>query len=238
MVVALASVETWERALSQLGEPFRVVERAGRHEILEEGRSWGRDEAGERAAIVPACRLEDLGDSRFRAEHRLRYACMSGAMANGIGSVGLVEAMGRNGLLGIFGSAGLSLEAIKKALDQFDRSLGEQIPFGMNLIHSPGEPELESAVVDLYLRRGVRLVEASAFLNLTLPVVRYRVAGIRRDGSGRIFAANRIIAKVSRVEVASKFMAPPPEPLVKELLARGQISAEQAEWSSRDSDGR
>jgi trans-AT polyketide synthase/acyltransferase/oxidoreductase domain-containing protein len=233
VVVALASVESWERALSRLGEPFRVVERSGRHEILEESRWGARDEDGERAAIVPACRLEDLGDSRFRAEHGLRYACMSGAMANGIGSVELVEAMGRSGLLGIFGSAGLTLEAIKRALDHFERSLGEEIPFGMNLIHSPGEPELESAVVDLYLRRGVRLVEASAFLNLTLPVVRYRVAGIRRDGSGRILASNRIIAKVSRVEVASKFMAPAPEPLLRELLAAGQISADQAEWASR-----
>jgi len=233
VVVALASVESWERALSRLGEPFRAVERSGGHEILQESRWGARDEPGEHVAIVPACRLEDLGDSRFRAEHRLRYACMSGAMANGIGSVEIVEAMGRNGLLGIFGSAGLSIEAITRALDQFERSLGDEIPFGMNLIHSPGEPELESAVVDLYLKRGVRLVEASAFMNLTLPIVRYRVAGIRRDGSGRIVTSNRIIAKVSRVEVASKFMAPAPEPLLRQLLAAGQISVEQVEWASR-----
>ena len=112
-------------------------------------------------------------------------------------------------------------------------SLGDSIPYGMNLIHSPGEPELEAAVVDLYLRRGVRLVEASAFLNLTLPVVRYRVAGLRRDGSGRIVAPNRIIAKVSRVEVASKFMAPPPAQFLRELVATGEITPEQAEWAAR-----
>ena len=55
------------------------------------------------------------------------------------------------------------------------RSLGDA-PYGFNLIHSPNEPDLENAVVDLYLRRGVRLVEASAYLDLTLPVVRYRTA--------------------------------------------------------------
>ena len=80
----------------------------------------------------------------------------------------------------------------------------------------------------------MRLVEASAFLNLTLPVVRYRVAGLRRDGSGRIVASNRIIAKVSRVEVASKFMAPPPARLLRELVGhRRRSRAEQAEWAAR-----
>ena len=158
---------------------------------------------------------------------------MSGAMANGIGSVEIVEAMARAGFLGVFGSAGLSLPAIEHALDRLGRSLGDSLPFGMNLIHSPGEPDLERAVVDLYLKRNVRLVEASAFLNLTLLCCAlYRVAGITRDSSGRVVAPNRIIAKVSRVEVASKFLAPPPEPFLRELVAAGDIDAEQAELAA------
>ena len=139
-------------------------------------------------ASIPACRLEHLGDPHFRARHGLRFACMSGAMANGIGSVEIVEAMARAGFLGVFGSAGLPLPAIEHALDRLERSLSDSLPFGMNLIHSPGEPDMESAVVDLYLKRKVTLVEASAFLNLTLPVVRYRLAGITRDSSGRVVA--------------------------------------------------
>src|SRR5208337_3626307 len=91
----------------------------------------------------------------------------------------------------------------------------------------------EAAIVDLYLRRGIRLVEASAFLNLTLPLVRYRVTGIRRDSHGKIVAPNQIIAKISRVEVASKFLAPPPERMLRELLLRGEISPEQAGWAAR-----
>src|SRR5262245_57049828 len=35
---------------------------------------------------VPAFLLENLGDASFRADHRLRYAYLAGAMANGIGS--------------------------------------------------------------------------------------------------------------------------------------------------------
>jgi PfaD family protein len=154
-------------------------------------------------------------------------------MANGIGSVEVVEAMGRQGFLGVFGSAGLSVDTVESAIEGIHRRLGESRPYGMNLIHSPGEPELESAIVDLYLRRKVRLVEASAFLNLTLPVVRFRVAGLHLDGAGRIIAPNRVIAKVSRVEVASKFLSPPPAKFLGELVARGEITPDQAEWAGR-----
>jgi PfaD family protein len=227
-------METLERALARIGVPFQVVDGSGHHPVVESHeRAWTFNGDGEPAAIAPACRLEDLGDPSFRADHKVRYACMSGAMANGIGSVEVVEGMGRHGFLGVFGSAGLSVPAVEQALDRIQRTLRESIPYGMNLIHSPAEPDLESAVVDLYLKRGVRLVEASAFLNLTLPVVRYRVAGLRRDQAGRIVARNRIIAKVSRVEVASKFLAPPPARFLRELLASGGITPEQAEWAAR-----
>ena len=78
---------------------------------------------------------------------------MSGAMANGISSVEVVEAMGRGGMLGIFGAAGLSVEAVERAIDRIQRGPAARLPYGFNLIHSPHEPAIESAVVDLYLRR-------------------------------------------------------------------------------------
>jgi PfaD family protein len=234
VVVASTSPASLERALSQISAPFQIVVRSGQHEVVEDRHvGISSNGAGEPAAMVPGCRLEDMGDERFRADHGLRYAFMSGAMANGIGSVEVVEAMGRQGFLGVFGSAGLSVAAVEHAIERLQGRLGDRIPYGMNLIHSPGEPELESAVVDLYLRRRVQLVEASAFLNVTLPVVRYRVAGLRRDASGRVVAPNRIIAKVSRVEVASKFMAPPPDRFLRELTGTGEITPEQAELASR-----
>ena len=73
-------------------------------------------------------------------------------------------------MLGFFGAAGLSLQRIEAAIERLQRELGHA-PFGINLIHSPGEPDHEAATVDLLLRRGVRLVEASAYLDLTLPVI-------------------------------------------------------------------
>jgi PfaD family protein len=231
---ALTFEEDLERVLGDVGEPFLVVDRGGMREVVPGSSPDFTTEAlGRGGAYVPACPVEHLGDPTFRAVHGTRYACMSGAMANGIGSVEVVEAMGRGGMLGIFGAAGLSVDAVERAIDRIQQDLGERYPFGFNLIHSPHEPALESAVVDLYLRRRVRLVEASAFLDLTLPLVRYRVSGIHRDPRGSVVAPNRIIAKVSRIEIASKFLAPPPDRMLGELVQRGEISPEQAVLASR-----
>ncbi|MCE9531183.1 MAG: PfaD family polyunsaturated fatty acid/polyketide biosynthesis protein [Planctomycetes bacterium] len=183
-------------------------------------------------AYLPATALENLGDSSFRADHGLRYAYLAGAMANGIASVEIVEAMSRAGMLGFFGAAGLSLERIDTAIGRLQASLGER-PHGFNLIHSPNEPDHEAATVELFIKRGVRLIEASAYLKLTPPVVRYRLHGIHRRPDGKIVTPNRIIAKVSRIEVATRFFSPAPEAILRELLEKGQITAEQAELAKQ-----
>jgi PfaD family protein len=169
----------------------------------------------------------DLGDRAFREAHGLRFPCVSGAMANGIGSVEVVEAMARAGMLGFFGSAGLDPAAVERAADRLRRSLGD-LPFGINFIHSPQDPDLEEALADLLLRRGVRRVEASAFLDLTPALVRYRLAGLRAGPDGRVEAPNRVVAKVSRVEVAARFLSPAPERIVAALAAAGRITPEEA----------
>ena len=233
MVVPTTIELSLERALGRVRDPFLVVERAGAVECVEaDPGSFAPTGDGRVLGFLPACRLEHLGDPTFLADHGLKYACVAGAMANGIASVELVEAMGRAGMLGYFGAAGLPLTRVESAVDRLQRALGDAVPFGFNLIHSPGEPALEAAVADLYVRRGVRRVEASAFLDLTLPVVRYRVKGLRLDDSGRVVAENRVMAKVSRVEVASKFLAPAPAKYLRELVARGDVTPEQAEWAA------
>lgn len=178
-------------------------------------------------ARMPALKPENLGDEAFRRDHQLRYAYVAGAMANGIASTRLVAEMGRAGMLSFFGAAGLSLKSVEAAIDEITGTLPDA-PYGFSLIHSPNEPELEAGVVSLYLRRGIRLVEASAYLQLTLPVVRYRVSGIRRDANGRVVAPNRVMAKVSRVEVATQFFSPPPQEFLNELVRAGDITPEQA----------
>jgi PfaD family protein len=178
---------------------------------------------------APPVLPENLGDPGFCSDLGLRYPYLGGSMAKGISSVAMVEALGRAGMLGFFGAAGLPLAEVEAAIDRLD---GSGFPYGCNLIHSPHEPALERALAELYLRKGVRLIEASAFLDLTLPLVRYRVHGIHRRPDGIIVAPNRIIAKVSREELAAKFFSPPPDAFLRELLAEGLITAEQAELAA------
>lgn len=220
-------------AARDIGRPLLLLERDGRIDAAVDARG-PRDVTGESHAVagfVPACPLDSLGDARFRRAHGLRFAYVAGAMANGIGSVEVVEGVGRAGMLGHFGAAGLTPQQVAAAIDRI-QAAGD-FPYGFNLIHSPGEPALEEAVVALYLERGVRLVEASAFLELTLPLVRYRVAGIHLDADGRVVAPNRVMAKVSRVEVAEKFLSPPPERLLSELVGRGELTEEEARLAGR-----
>jgi len=177
--------------------------------------------------IVGPVQMEQLGDATFRRDHRLRLNYVSGAMAAGIGSERIVEEMARHGALGIFGAAGLSPSRVESAIDRLEKLAGRPT-FGMNLIHSPNDPSLERTIVNLYLKRGVTLVEASAFLDLTPQVVRYRLHGIHRGADGSIRTPNRVIAKVSRIEVGSKFFAPAPAKILARLVEQGDLTEEQA----------
>lgn len=177
--------------------------------------------------VVPAIRPETLGDASFCADHGLKYPYVSGGMAAGIGSADIVEALARCGMLGFFGAAGLVLPRVEEAIDRIQKNI-PGLPYGFNLIHSPHDPSMERGVVELYIKRGVKLAEASAFLDLTVNVIRFRTHGIHRAPNGQIITPNRLIAKVSRVEVASKFFAPPPAKFLSQLVEQGQLTQDQA----------
>lgn len=177
------------------------------------------------AAPLPA---RNLGSPAFLAAHGVRHAYMAGAMAGGIASADMVIALAREGFLASYGAAGLLPETIGNALTRFAEEI-PGLPYAVNLIHSPSEERLEREAVELFLRHGVRCVEASAFMNLSPHVVRYRLTGLRRDPSGAVVCDHRVIAKVSRPETAERFMRPAPAGLVSALLDRQLITPEQAE---------
>ncbi len=234
--------------LRNIGRPLAIIQVKGAYGLAGEGPVVLNVDSQPEGAVpvvayVAPCPVEDLGDAGFRRELGLRYACLGGSMANGICSTAMLKELGRAGMLGFFGSAGLSVDAVETAIEEL-QTVGDHngragtaeeglCPYGFNLIHSPHDPALESSLVDLYLRRGIRLVEASAFLRLTLPLVRYRVHGIQRGEDGTLTVPNRVIAKVSRVELARKFFAPPPEDMLRELVARNEITGQQAELAAK-----
>ena len=182
-------------------------------------------------ALVPPLPPSSLGDPYFKSLLDLEYAYVVGAMANGITSVKMVEAAARSGMVGFFGAAGLDVDSIEQAIGQLKQRLGN-LPYGLNLIHSPSDPELEFATVRLYLEHGIDLVSASAFMDITPALVYYRVKGIHRTADGTIICPNRLIGKISREEVARKFFSPPPPKIINWLLEKGLISSNEAELAA------
>ncbi|MFP2931710.1 PfaD family polyunsaturated fatty acid/polyketide biosynthesis protein, partial [Pyxidicoccus sp. 3LG] len=175
---------------------------------------------------------ERLGDREFRRDHNVRLAYVAGAMVKGIASPELVIRMGRAGLLSFLGAGGLDLERIEEGIRRIQAALPAGAPWGVNLLHNINHPEVEDRTVDLFLRLGVRCVEASAYTVLTPAVVRYRLKGARLAGDGAR-PANRLMAKLSRPEVARQFVSPPPERIVRALREKGLITDEEARAAAR-----
>jgi len=227
----------FKEAIANSGRPIYVVAHEDGPAVTHTGTMvWGdplkeADAGDPLLGFAPPLLPADLGDAGFKADLGLRYAYVVGAMANGITSVALLQAAGQAGMIGFFGAGGLSLSQVARAIDLLNGDRNAYA-YGFNLIHSPNDPQLETAVVDLYLNRGIHLVSASAYLALTLPLVYFRVKGIHQTPDGSIVCPNRVVAKVSRVEVASRFFAPPPPKMLDELLRIGKISQNEAQLAS------
>jgi trans-AT polyketide synthase/acyltransferase/oxidoreductase domain-containing protein len=185
------------------------------------------------SAPAPAFRAQDLGSAAFRERHGLRFAYVAGGMYRGIASPELVARLGRAGMLGFLGTGGLEPAEIERGIKEVQSVLGEDRPYGVNFIADHDDPAAEEAVVDVLLRHGVRLVEASAFIQMTPALVRYRATGLRRGPDGEPVCDHRVMAKVSRPEVAAAFLAPAPDAVLERLRASGALTAEQAELARR-----
>ncbi len=220
------------QAVARIREPAHIVReaRGGRVGVAFDGApipGTASDTDVAWLGSLPSLWPEWLGDRSFAEAHGTRFPYIAGAMANGIGSTDIVMAMARAGMIGFFGSAGLSLGRVTAAIDLLQAELGA-LPFGANLIHSPAEPLLEAGIVDLYLARGVRRVSAAAYMGLTPHVVRYACTGLSLTPDGRIHRKNHLFAKISRPETAARFLAPPPAELLDGLVRDGKLTAEEA----------
>jgi trans-AT polyketide synthase/acyltransferase/oxidoreductase domain-containing protein len=178
---------------------------------------------------APEITAESLGHEAFRRRFGLAYSYVAGAMYRGIASPQLVVRMGKAGFMGFFGAGGLGLDEIEAAIRHIQTQLRNGEPYGMNLLANYDNPAFELDTVKLYLKHQVRNVEAAAFTQATPAIVQFRLKGLRKDESGRVVCDNRILAKVSRPEVAEVFMSPAPQHLVEQLLRDATITVEQAE---------
>lgn len=168
-----------------------------------------------------------LGSEPFKQDYGLRLAYVTGAMVKGIASAPLVIRMGEAGCLGFYGSGGMGLPAVEAAVREIQAALGQGEAYGVNVLANPARPNEEMDLVDLLLRLGVRNVEASAFTQVTPALVKFRLKGAS-DGRDGVAATNRIIAKISRPEVAQLFLAPAPASMVTRLVEEGHLSRDEA----------
>lgn len=172
-----------------------------------------------------------LGNPEFKKAYGLKYAYVSGSMYRGIASKELVVTMGKAGFLGFLGTGGMSFDEMREDIKYIQEKLSQGEPYGMNLLCNLYHPEIEMETVKLLMAHKITCVEAAAFMQITPALVLYRLSGLHRDSQGTVKCTHKIIAKISRPEVAEAFMSPAPEAIVTKLVASGQITQEQAELS-------
>lgn len=171
---------------------------------------------------------QNLGSTQFKHDYNTKYAYLVGSMYKGIGSAQLVIQLGKHGFMGFFGTGGLRISEVENQLQKIRGSLNSMQSFGMNLLATPMRPQLEKALVDLYLKYNVTYIEAAAFTQLTPSLVYYRIKNLKRNDTNEIEAPHHILAKISHPLLAQAFMAPPPRKIVERLLAEGEINEQEA----------
>ncbi|PXX71774.1 PfaD family protein [Nocardia tenerifensis] len=183
--------------------------------------------------VLPALYPEWLGSRQFCRTHHVRFPYLVGEMSTGIATTKMVQTLASAGLMGLFGAGGLREQVLRGSVEQLALTLRGRGNWGVNLIHSPNEPASEVRTARLLVELNVPVVSMSAYLDLTPAVVLCMARGLCTDGTGRVRRARRVLAKVSRPETAERFMSPPPAPLLRQLVADGELCAEEAALAAR-----
>ncbi|MGX7829579.1 ACP S-malonyltransferase [Actinokineospora sp. 24-640] len=184
------------------------------------------------AAPAPARQAptaERLGSAEFRADHGVRLSYVVGGMHEGVSSPELVARLAKSRVLSFLGAPGLPAAEVADAIARVRALAGADAPFGVNLTHDPFTPNAEIELVDVVLRTGVRAVEVSTYVEASAELVRLRLSGARVNPDGTATPARRVLAKVTRADIARVFLSPAPSTVIAALRARGRITDEEAE---------
>ncbi|QOS80433.1 ACP S-malonyltransferase [Paenibacillus sp. JNUCC31] len=176
---------------------------------------------------------ESLGDKQFKEDYGLKYAYVTGAMYRGIASEKMVIRVAKAGMLGFYGTGGLRLDRIERSIQSIQKELSQGEAYGMNLLHNPSDPSAEEHTISLFLKYGIKNIEASAFMGIVPSLIIYRAKGLTETAFGGISIGNRIIAKLSRPEVAEAFLSPAPQRMVDKLVELNKITATEARLLSK-----
>ena len=169
-----------------------------------------------------------IGNQEFLSAHNVVLPYVCGGMVHGIASTQMVIKCALSGILSFLGTGGLNPQKVEKAILLIQQQLVNDESFGVNLLSGSWEKEN----VALFLKHKITRVEAAAYIIPSESLVLYRVSGLATN-NGEILINHKILAKLSRPEVASLFLAPASDNIVQKLLAEGKITQQQAELSKK-----
>jgi len=179
-------------------------------------------------AEKPLFSAENLGGSGFRNRYNLRYAYLVGGMYRAISSKEMIVSLADSNILGFYGTGGLKFDKVAEDIRYIKSIVKTDKPYGINVVSSIGEEDKENRLISFLIKEGIETIETSGYIYITKPIVKYRAERLFLH-NGEVKNTNRIIAKVSRPEIAELFMSPAPENVISSLLSGGDITKEQAE---------
>lgn len=170
--------------------------------------------------------IEDLGNTSFRERYNLTCNCLIGGMYRAISSKEMIVNLCKAGLMGFYGTGGVKYQQIVEDIEGIQKDVKKKT-FGVNIVGDVTNSGKEDRIIDLLLEKEVHVIEASGYLYLTKPLIRFIANGLHEE-NGRIIRENHIIAKISRPEIAEIFMKPASDKLIMELVSSGEITERQA----------
>ncbi len=175
--------------------------------------------------------LEAFTNKEFMEDYGVLYPYVIGGMYHGISSVDMVVRAAKTGFLAFFGTGGLSMDDIRLAV----KTIQSQASRGAGFNFTPNyfDEDYNEKMIDLFIEHQVSVVEASGFIRMLPALVRYRLHSLREDNHGRIIVKNKVIAKLSRPEIAELFMNPAPKGMVSKLLSEQKITESEAKLAER-----
>lgn len=163
---------------------------------------------------------ERLGSPAFRREFGARFAVTAATS-----DPALAQALGEFGALAALIPPQRPQEA-EMTLARAQRAFGGKL-FALRTRRDPAYPERAEAMIELWARRGGRVLEAEGFSGPTPALALWRAETLSRDAEGASVSPRRLIARVSDPAAAEAFLRPAPVQLLDDLLARGLIDAER-----------
>lgn len=176
--------------------------------------------------------INTLGSPDFREKYRVKYSYIIGGMGKGISGSNLVAKVCNNGILGFLGTEGLEEIDVERMIKQTQSMIKNDSVFGINITQDYFEKERIPSLVDICLKYNVKAVEISNFISITKDLVRYKVKGMRINEKGQ-YEGNSIVAKVSQTALASEFLKPAADDILRQLLNENEINMSEYELAKK-----